>query len=150
MSKTKFQTVSIKLKRLSPDARLPERAYDHAAAWDVFAVSKRIVETPEYGYIEYGIGFAAEIPIDYCMMLYPRSSVSDTGLILANSVGLVDPDYRGEIKFRYKYIKGTKMYEVGDKIGQIRLERTIPVEWVEVAELESTNRGDGGFGSSGK
>lgn len=145
-----MKTVDIKFKKLHDKARVPERAYSHAAAWDVFAVGYKVVDEYEFGYVEYSTGLSVEFPNTYVMKLYPRSSISKTGLILANSVGLVDPDYRGEITFRFKMIPNSKIYESGDKIGQLRLERTIPISWTEVDELTETDRGEKGYGSSGK
>ena len=140
----------VNIKLLNDAAKMPERAYEDAAAWDLYATSRTIVENNDYGYIEYGTGIAVEIPSGYVGKIFPRSSISKTGLILANHVGLIDPDYRGEIIFRFKWVPGTAYYEVGDKIGQFRLEQTTPVFWVKVDELSETVRGDGAFGSSGK
>ena len=140
----------VKVKFLNELAKMPERAYDYAAAWDLYATSKKIVDNKDHGYVEYGTGLAIEIPIDYVGKIYARSSISKTGLILANHVGIIDPDYRGEIIFRFKWVPGTAMYEVGDKIGQFRLEKTNPIVWQKVDELSDTNRGEGAFGSSGK
>lgn len=140
--------MDIKFKRLSSDVKPPERAYDDAAAWDLYATAKTVVDNKDHGYVEYGTGLAIEIPTGYVGKIYPRSSVSKTGMILSNSVGIIDPDYRGEILFRYKWIAGTKAYEVGDKIGQFRLEKTIPITWIESTELSDTSRGTGAYGSS--
>lgn len=141
--------LQIKLKKLHENARLPERAYQDAIGFDLTAISKSVVEHSEYGYIEYGTGWAVEIPSGYAGKLYPRSSISKTGMILANHVGLIDPDYRGEILFRFKWIPGSKAYEVGEKIGQIVFVQIPEIDMLVVDELSSTSRGDGGFGSSG-
>jgi dUTP pyrophosphatase len=140
--------MELKFKKLNSEAKCPEQAYDDAAAWDMFATSKKVVDTGDYGYIEYGTGLAMEIPTGYVGKIFPRSSLSKTGMILANHVGIIDPDYRGEITFRYKWVHGTKQYEVGDKIGQFRLEETIKIVWVESEDLSETTRGTGGYGSS--
>ena len=83
-------------------------------------------------------------------MIFPRSSISNTGLILSNSVGVVDSGYRGEIKFRFKWIKDTTDYNVGDRVGQLIILPYPSIETEEAEELSSTERGEGGFGSSGK
>lgn len=140
----------VKLQRLNELANIPTKASEHAAAFDLFATSINIVNETGYGYIEYGTGWAMEIPVGYVGKLYPRSSISKTGLILANSVGIIDPDYRGEIMFRYKWIPNAHKYAVGDRIGQIRIEKTIPTTWELVETLSETLRGSGGFGSTDK
>jgi len=142
--------LAIKFKKLHPTAPEPTRAYDYAAAWDLTATSVSVIDVGTYGYIQYGTGLALEIPYGYVGLIYPRSSVSETGLILSNSVGVVDPDYRGEIIFRFKWIKDTKRYEVGDRIGQIRFEKIIPVRWELTDNLSESARNTGAFGSSGK
>lgn len=128
----------------------PTKAYDNAAAWDIRATSKTIVDEGLYGYIEYGTGIAVEIPEGYAGILIPRSSVRKTGLILANGIGLIDPDYRGELLFSFKYIPNTAQYEVGDRVGQILFIKTEPFQLVGSDSLSDTKRGDGGHGSSGK
>ena len=140
--------MDIKIKKLTSKAKLPEGAYEDSAAWDIVAVSKQVVDKGDFGYIEYGTGLAMEIPSGHVGKIYARSSISKTGMILANHVGIIDPDYRGEVTFRFKWIKGSKQYQIGDKIGQIRIEQTIPVTWVESDELSDTERGEGAFGSS--
>ena len=74
----------------------------------------------------------------------------NTGLILANSCGILDSNYTGELKLRFKWVKGSKMYEVGERVGQIMIKPYPVIEWEEVQKLEQTNRNEGGFGSSGK
>jgi len=145
-----MKAVNLKFKLLNENAKKPTNAYENAAAWDMYATGINIVENNDFGYIEYTTGIAVEIPKGYVGKIYPRSSVSNTGLLLSNSVGIIDSDYRGEIKFRFKYIKGSKKYNVDDRIGQFLIEKTIPIKWIESEELSETNRGSGGYGSSGK
>lgn len=142
-------TVDVKVKRLSPDAVLPKYAKANDAGQDLTAISK--VETQKY--IEYGTGLALEIPRGYVGLIYPRSSLSNYDMVLANHVGVIDADYRGEIKFRFKKTNEgayAKYYEVGDRIGQLIVVPFPVVQWEEVSELEETERGSGGYGSSGK
>jgi dUTP pyrophosphatase len=68
--------------------------------------------------------------------------------MLANAVGVIDSDYRGEIKFRFKYISGTTKYNVGDRIGQIIIVPYPNIKFLEVDDLDSTQRGSGSFGST--
>ena len=79
----------------------------------------------------------------------PRSSIWKTGMILSNCEGTLDEDYRGEIKAYFYKVAPGKIYKVGDKIGQIKLGFTLPIEFEEVDELSDTKRGSGGFGSTG-
>lgn len=83
--------------------------------------------------------------------LRPRSSVWKTGMVLANSQGTIDEGYTNEISaIFYHIMPNMPKYEVGDKIGQIKIGATFPIEFIEVDSLDSTERGDGGFGSTGK
>jgi dUTP pyrophosphatase len=140
--------MEIKIKKLTENAKIPAYAKQGDAAMDVYATSETIVDTPGYGYIEYGTGLAFEIPEGYYMDIRPRSSVSNTGLILSNSAGILDSGYRGELKFRFKWVKESAKYNVGDRIGQIMIKPYPVIEWVEVQELNNTERGEGGFGST--
>ena len=116
---------------------------------DLTAISETIVEDSGYAYIEYDTGLAFEFPEDHTMLVFPRSSISNQGLILSNSVGVVDEGYRSSIKFRFKWIKGGSKYNVGDRIGQFMIIPRPKIELEEVEELSKTNRGSGGFGSTG-
>lgn len=83
--------------------------------------------------------------------LRPRSSVWKTGMVLANCIGTIDESYTGEVSAVFYHIMpDMPKYEVGDKIGQIKIGATFPIEFMEVNSLDSTERGDGGFGSTGK
>lgn len=142
--------IKCKIKKLIETARIPVRATIGSAAFDLYATS--IIPSEEqisYGYLEYGTGICVEIPVGYVGLIYSRSSISNTGLILANGVGVVDSDYRGEIKLRFKYVKDSIMYHIGDKIGQLMVIKLPNVEFEEVVELSSTERGSGAFGSTG-
>ncbi len=141
--------MEIYFKRSSSFVKIPIKAYDHAACWDLYAYTISVVDSDKYGYIEYNTGISVEIPNGYVGLLFPRSSISNTGLILANSVGVIDPDYRGDLIFRFKYVKDTNKYEVGDKIGQIMIIKNVEVKWTEHTILSSTSRSTGSFGSSG-
>ena len=140
----------IKVKKLDPNAKLPKFSTEGAVGADLVATSRRIVEEAGYGYVEYGTGLAFEPEDGYWLEIVPRSSLSKTGLILSNSVGVIDTDYRGEVSFRFKYIPGTAAYQVGDRIGQIIIRKHIPAEFEEVEDLTETERGSGGYGSTGR
>lgn len=142
--------MEINIKLVDNKAVLPTYGSEGAAAMDITAISKEIVDEKDYGYVEYDSGIAIELPLGYGAFLLPRSSISKTGMWLCNSVGLGDPDYRGTLKFRFKWIPDTKQYEIGEKIGQLIILPVPRIEWNLVTELSETIRGDGGFGSTNK
>lgn len=142
--------MKVRFKKLDPNAIVPAYSKPGDAGLDLTATSKNLVDAGKYGYVEYGTGLAVEIPEGYVGLIFPRSSISNTGLILSNSVGVVDSGYRGEIKFRFKWIKDTTDYNVGDRVGQLIILPYSSIETEEAEELSSTERGEGGFGSSGK
>lgn len=142
--------IKLKVKKLHPEAVLPSYAKHGDACFDLTAVNIH----NEYKYIEYGTGLAFEIPEGYVGLIFPRSSVTDKDLMLKNSVGIIDSGYRGEIKFRFAETKDSswhsvEIYEVGDRVGQMMILPIPTVEFEEVDELSDTERGSGGYGSSG-
>jgi dUTP pyrophosphatase len=196
--------VTIQIKNIEGNTVLPIRGTERAAGYDIIAVDDPIIvgeklEDGSYSkidYIEYHTALYIS-PQDnqiahngvrehYHTLLHPRSSVRKYNLLLANSIGLVDNDYRGEIIMCYKYVwqpedfkavikdaviefpdstkipirmatgeiiaypNLNKIYKKGDKIGQLVTELTNPTQYVLVNELNQTNRGTGGFGSTDK
>lgn len=151
--------MEIKFKKLHENAALPAYAKVGDAGLDLTATSVEVVIKPEEGfyYVEYGTGLAVEVPEGYVGLLFPRSSISKTGLIMANSVGVVDSGYRGEIKLRFKVDNGvfgelgdkTATYKTGQKIGQLMILPYPTALPVLVDNLNETDRGSGGFGSTG-
>lgn len=139
----------LKIKKLHPDAALPVYATEGAAAVDLTAIDDGT--NTKYGYRAYGTGIAVEIPEGHVGLVYPRSSISDRGLSLCNSVGVVDSDYRGEITFRFQLLWGehTLTYRRGDRIGQLIIMPLPSVIIEEVDVLTTTSRGVGGYGSTG-
>lgn len=140
-------------KKLSPNAVTPTYAKDGDAGLDISAITYTI--NKEHSFIEYHTGLAFEIPKGYVGLLFPRSSVSKTDLRLANAVGVVDSGYRGEITFRYKFEKGTyfaslKRFQEGDRIGQLLILPYPEIQLNEHSELSDSERGEGGYGSTGK
>lgn len=136
--------LKIKIKKLTEEAVIPKYQNYGDAGMDVYSVSK--TETEKY--IEYGTGLSVEIPEGYVCLIFPRSSISKKDLMLANSVGVLDSGYRGELKLRFQKF-GEDNYEVGERIGQILIIPYPKIEIEEVEELSETIRGNGGFGSSG-
>lgn len=137
--------MKIKIKRLHPEAKIPSYANPGDAGMDVFATSKEEKEK----FIEYGTGLSFELPSDHLILVFPRSSLSNKDLILANHVGVLDSGYRGELKLRFKKT-GKDIYEIGDKIGQIIVMPFPKIDFKETENLSDSSRGQGGFGSTGK
>lgn len=143
--------LQVKFKKLHPDAVIPTKATSGSAGWDLTAISWNDCGVGNVGcYIRYYTGIAVEIPPGYVGLLFPRSSCYKHSLSLANSVGVIDSDYRGEICLIYRHYKAVIDYMVGQRIGQLVIIPCPAVEMVEVEELSETERGHGGFGSTGR
>ena len=140
--------MKVQIKKLVPEAVIPSYSKAGDAGLDLTAVSEKHVDESSYGYVEYGTGLAIKIPEGYVGLIFPRSSISNQGLILANSVGVVDSGYLGEIKLRFKYIANTNKYAIGDRVGQLIIMPYPSIEFEEVADLGTSERGEGGFGST--
>jgi len=165
---------------------LPKKGTDRATGFDVVVTSDPEIVGEQYengaykriDYIQYKTNLKLAVQkdrqfsnfgytdLDYDILAFPRSSVSKYNIVLANCIGLIDADYRGEVLLRFKYIwqpedykirtdnllegyiNSTKLYNKGDKVCQLKVTKVENVEFVLVDELDSTNRGDGGFGST--
>jgi len=144
--------LTVKFRKLVPEAITPQYAQDGDAGMDLTATSFRVTET----FIEFGTGIAVEIPHGYVGLLFPRSSItkSAAGVSLKNSVGVIDSNYRGEILVRFElpYSAHTEgnIPVVGDKVAQLLVIPYPKVHLEEVQELSDSNRGQGGFGSTDK
>ena len=141
--------MDVKIKKLVEGAIIPKYAKIGDAGMDLTATSKWYDDDNN---VCYGTGIAMEIPKGYVGLVFPRSSNAKQDLILSNSVGVIDSGYRGEITFKFKLVEDrhlAKDYNVGDRIGQIIIMPYPIIEFVEVEELTKTERGDGGYGSSG-
>jgi dUTP pyrophosphatase len=142
--------MQVKIKKLHVDAVIPAYSKPGDAGMDLTAVT---ATQDQYGNVVYGIGLAFEIPEGHVGLLFPRSSNSKTDLYLTNHVGVVDSGYRGEIMFKFRPVNGllnAKVFQVGDRVGQIMILPYPSIEFDEVDELTNSERGDGGFGSTGK
>ena len=142
--------MQVQVKRLDTNAVIPVKAHADDAGLDLTATSVKATDK----YIEYGTGLAVSIPKGYVGLLFPRSSISNSDLSLANSVGVVDAGYFGEIKLRFKKIGlsdpyFSALYNVGDRIGQLIIMPIPAVTFDEVSDLGNSERAIGGFGSSG-
>lgn len=139
--------MKVKIKKLHQDGVIPSYAKPGDAGLDLVAVSETWNE--DNSMVTYGTGLAIEIPEGHVGLLFPRSSVSKTTLSLANCVGVIDSGYRGEVMFKFRYLEEGMVYDVGDRVGQIIIMPYPQIEFEEVEELSSSDRGEGGFGSTG-
>lgn len=166
--------MKVKIKKLNNESIIPSYAKEGDAGLDLTATS---IVYDKNGNVVYGTGIAIEIPKGYVGLIFPRSSNSKQDLLLSNSVGIIDSGYRGEIIIKFKpstTICSTisemeteekewndkemeisiadefRHYKVGDRVGQLIILPYPQIELEEVSELSSTERGEGGFGSSGK
>lgn len=164
----------IKFKKLNEYAIPPVKAHATDAGFDLTATSYFVDED---GCSVYGTGLAVEIPQGYVGLLFPRSSIAKKDLLLSNAVGVIDSGYRGEIMAKFKptcimvnplkfwwrnCILGkddlslelghihSREYEVGDRIAQLIIMPYPEIEFEEVEDLEDSDRGTGGYGSSGQ
>ena len=140
--------MKINIKKLHEEAIIPTYAKPGDAGMDLTAVS---MEWDDNGNIIYHTGLAMEIPEGYVGLIFPRSSNAKKDLYLTNHVGVIDSGYRGEIifKFRRTVSFNPAVYYPGDRIGQIIILPYPQITFNEVEELSTTERGAGGFGSSG-
>lgn len=139
--------MKIKIKKLHPDAIIPTYANPGDAGMDLTAITEKWNDA--YSMVTYDTGLSIEIPEGFVGLLFPRSSISKTILSLSNSVGVIDSGYRGPIMFKFRYPEEGMVYDIGDRIGQIIIMPYPTIEFEEVEELSSTERGEGGFGSTG-
>ena len=157
--------MKVKIKKLNAYSKLPTKGHPTDGGWDLYAAD--IKQFKDHFVVDFGLGF--EIPEGYMLHVVPRSSLSGTGWILSNSVGVIDSSYRGSVKAVFRplvidvhnkvlplgkmrseiYVKEFP-YKIGDRTAQCYLMPVLPVEWEEVETLSETARGEGGFGSTGK
>lgn len=157
--------MKVRIKKLSPNARIPKKAHSTDAGFDLYATSRKLDDD---GNIVYGTGLAFEIPEGFVGYVFPRSSISKQNLFLTNSVGVIDAGYRGEVTAKFKMSQkagmleregehyfaiptfpGCTVYEVGERIAQLIIMPIPAIEFTEAEELSSSERGTGGYGSTG-
>jgi len=141
--------MKVRTKKLNQNAVIPTYAKDGDAGMDL--VATRIISNTTFD-VSYGTDLAIEIPNGFVGLVFPRSSIRKYELTLSNSVGVIDSGYRGELQATFKKTNGldSLAYKVGDRIAQIMIIPHPPIEFDAVDELSDTERGDGGFGSTGK
>jgi dUTP pyrophosphatase len=144
--------VKINIKKLCKDAVIPGYSKPGDAGLDLTMVSSTIHRSPllNKSKLEVDSGIAVEIPDGYVGLVFPRSSIKNTGVRLTNSVGVIDSGYRNSIKAFFDIVdESLTLYEKGDRFAQLIIIPYPQIEFEEVNELSDTERGTGGFGSSG-
>ena len=167
--------MKVRIKRLSEKAVMPKKAHPSDAGFDLVATRRWFDKD---GCLCYGTDLAFEIPEGYVGYIFPRSSNSKKDLSLSNSVGVIDSGYRGEVTFKFRpaltfnpfesnqclwqnaginyageVLNSTLnaiCYNVGDRIGQLIIMPIPDIEFEEADELSETDRGEGGYGSTGR
>lgn len=148
--------MKVKVKKLNENAVIPFKTYEKDFCYDVVAVSEEEVAPNVW---KYGIGLAFQIDreslfghryLNLSIDLRPRSSVWKTGMVFSNCEGTIDELYTGEVfAVFYHVFPNMERYKVGQRIGQIKIGTTMPIEFVVVDELDETERNSGSYGSTG-
>lgn len=143
--------LKVRFKKLVPEAVAPYQATDGSAGWDLTATTKELIQGKK---AIYGTGLSVEIPKGYVGLLFPRSSIHKKALRLSNSVGVIDSDYRGEVKAVFDRLSTWpyewEIYQPGERICQLIILPVPTIEWEESEDLTNTKRGSGGYGSTGR
>lgn len=141
--------MKVRIKKTIDSAVLPSKAHADDAGFDLTAIS--VEEDRKRNIVSYGTGLAFEIPKGYVGLIFPRSSVYKHQISLSNCVGVIDSGYRGEVSFKFRIEQPhISRYTVGDRIGQLIIMPYPEIEFEEVEDLSETERGTGGYGSSGR
>lgn len=142
----------VKIKKLNDRAKLPAYGSDYSAGADLYAATDVPVEIAPGETVFIGTGIAAEIPEGYVGLVYARSGLAcKKGLAPANKVGVIDADYRGEIKVAlFNHSQSVQTVDAGERVAQLVVAPFLKCEFEETTELSETVRGEGGFGSTGK
>lgn len=133
-------------KKLDSSAYTPFKRYPSDAGYDLVATS---VEYNGHGNLVCHTGLAFEIPRGYVGLLFPRSSSAHMSLTMANCVGVIDASYRGEVTAEFRLISMKSIYKRGDRCCQLVVVPYLTLDFIEKKELSTTERGSGGYGSTG-
>lgn len=139
----------VPVRLLAPAARLPQRAYDHDAAWDLCAAEE--AELPPLSRATVGTGIALGLPAHLAALTLPRSGLAARhGISIVNAPGLIDPGYRGEVRIVLLNTDTEATFHVmpGDRIAQLLFLPLTDVRLFAAHTLDATHRGERGFGSS--
>ena len=144
--------MEVKIKKLDPRARLPQYGSAAAAGADLYALLEESVTLAPGETALLPTGLSAEIPEGYVGLIFARSSLGiKRGLAPANKVGVIDADYRGEIKVGlYNHSGEPQTVEPFERVAQFMIVPFLRAEFTESEALSDTDRGEGGFGSTGR
>lgn len=139
----------VKVKKLDPNAKMPTKATEGSACYDVYCLEETAVVSRGPEKVRTGLAF--EVPKGYFLDIRPRSGMAAKGWTINNAPGTLDSDYRGELFIiLFNQMDYARWIKPGDRIAQIRLVKNEELEFQEVDELSKTERGEGGFGSTGR
>lgn len=143
--------VKVKFKKLYSDAKPFKFHSNSAAGADIYSYEDVIIPVAQgQSSVKISTGIAVEIPEGYEMQIRARSGLSSKGIIITNGVGTIDSDYRGEVKILLTNLTSIPFrISKFDRIAQAVVQKVEPTEYEEVEELSVTERGTGGFGSTG-
>lgn len=148
--------LKVKIKKLVPEAVVPAKKYQSDFCYDLVAVSEEEIAPNVW---KYGFGFALQLEDSkakspntrFSFDIRPRSSVWKTGMVLSNCEGTVDEHYRGEVSVVFYHVMPSmERYKVGDRVAQMKLGSTVNLEFEVMDDLDVSDRGENGFGSTGR
>ena len=144
--------MNVKIKKLDERAIIPTYGTEFSAGADLYALTEGATEIAPHTTALIGTGLAIEIPVGYCGLIFARSGLATKrGLAPANKVGVIDADYRGEIKVAlHNHSDKPETVECGERIAQLAIIPFLKADFESSDELSDTARGAGGFGSTGK
>lgn len=148
---SKIKTMKVAIKKLNDNATIPTYGSKYAAGADLYACLDGDVTIAPHTTVMIPTGLAMELPVGYAGLIYARSGLaSKKGLAPANKVGVVDSDYRGEVKVAlHNHGEIAQTVSHGERIAQMVVTPYLAANFVVAEELSSTVRGEGGFGSTG-
>ena len=143
--------MKVSIKKLNEKAVIPSYGSEFAAGADLYACIEQDLEIKPHQTVLVPTGIAVELPVGYAGLIYARSGLATKkGLAPANKVGVVDCDYRGEIKVAlHNHSEIVQTVAVGERVAQFVITPYLTAQFEEKEELSSTVRGAGGFGSTG-
>lgn len=144
--------MDVRFKRLNGLAKIPTRGSKFSAGYDLYAATDKDIQIPPHSTVKIGTGLAMELPIGWFGAIFARSGIATKrGLRPANAVGICDADYRNEyIVALHNDTTETKTVQAGERIAQLIILPCQDIDFKEVDELHDTDRGMGGFGSTGE
>ena len=144
--------MDVRFKRLNDLAKIPTRGSKFSAGYDLYAATDHDIQIPPHSTVMIGTGLAMELPVGWFGAIFARSGIATKrGLRPANAVGICDADYRNEyIVALHNDTTETKTVQAGERIAQLVILPCQDIDFKEVDELHDTDRGMGGFGSTGE